>query len=275
MSESANTAQPAVPAPFLLRRLHSLAGIIPIGAFLCIHLTTNASIVWGRLGHGGVETFQHEVNFIHSTPFLLLIEVFGLWLPIGFHAVLGFYYAFTGSSNVAHYGYGANWRYTLQRLTGYFGFIFILYHVATLRWGWTWLPFASGFDAHTAASSTAQAIQGGADTSALGGFLIGALYLIGVLALIYHLANGLWTAAITWGLTISAGAQRRWGFVCSGAGLALAALGVMAFVGFVTLDLEAARQTESRLHSEIVNADTPQIAPAVAENNTTTNQSER
>lgn len=274
MSDPANTARPAVSHAFILRRLHSLAGLVPIGAFTIMHLTTNASVVWGELGKGGVQTYQHEVDFIHSMPLLLLIEIFGLWLPIAFHAILGFYYAFTGSSNVKHYGYGANFRYTLQRWTGYFGFIFILYHVATLRWGWTWLPFASGFDAHMAASTTAQAIRGGVDPSALGGFLIGGLYLVGVLSLVYHLANGLWTAAITWGLTVSASAQRRWGFVCTGLGLGLAAMGVMAFVGFVTLDIEEAQQIESQMHAEIVNAETPQTG-ALAENPDTTNTNER
>ena len=48
----------------LLRRLHSISGIVPIGLFLFPHLTTNSSIAWGRVGHGGgvsggVETFQH------------------------------------------------------------------------------------------------------------------------------------------------------------------------------------------------------------------------
>src|SRR5205807_1249514 len=42
------------------------------------------------------------------------------------------------------------------------------------------------------------------------------VYPLGVLASCYHLANGFWTAAITWGLTISAAAQRRWGFACAG-----------------------------------------------------------
>lgn len=270
MSESANPAQPAVPTTFLLRRLHSLTGLLPIGGFVVMHLTTNASVVWGELGKGGVETYQHEVNFIHSMPLLLLIEIFGLWLPIAFHSILGFYYAFTGSSNVKHYGYGANWRYSLQRFSGYFGFIFIFYHVATLRWGWTWLPFSSGFDAHMAASTTAQAIRGGMDPSTLAGFLIGALYLVGVLALVYHLANGLWTFAITWGITVSEGAQRRWGFACTGFGLAMAAVGSMAFVGFVTLDIEAAQHTESQMHAEVVNADTPAINELADNDNTTT-----
>ena len=33
---------------FLLRRLHSLTGIVPIGIFLLAHLTTNSSPVWDR-----------------------------------------------------------------------------------------------------------------------------------------------------------------------------------------------------------------------------------
>ena len=77
---------------FLFRRLHSLSGVIPIGVFLLFHLTTNSSIVWGAVNkgehegvHAGVATFQHEVNFIHSLPALILIEVFGLWLPLLFH----------------------------------------------------------------------------------------------------------------------------------------------------------------------------------------------
>lgn len=268
-SESAKTARPAVPAAFILRRLHSLSGIVPIGAFLVIHLLTNSSIVWGELGKGGVATFQHEVDFIHSTPFLLIIEVFGLWLPIGFHALLGFYYAFTGSSNVRHYGWGANWRYTLQRLTGYVGFVFILYHVATLRWGWMWLPFSSAFDAEMAASTTARALQGGADSTAVAGLAVGALYLAGVLCLVFHLANGLWTAAITWGLTRSAGSMRRWGYVCTAFGLGLGTLGVMAFVGFVTLDVEKTRAEEAQRRSQIVSGDTPAVGAVAGRDQST------
>ena len=46
-------------------------------------------------------------------------------------------------------------------------------------------------------------------------------YLIGMLSVIYHWSNGLWTAAITWGLTVSTNAQRRWGYVCAVMGIAL------------------------------------------------------
>jgi succinate dehydrogenase / fumarate reductase cytochrome b subunit len=79
------------------------------------------------------------------------------------------------------------------------------------------------------------------------GTTIAMLYLFSVLCLVFHFANGLWTAAITWGLTVSTGAQRRWGQVCAAIGVALAIAGVSAVIGFVTLDPEEARQVEDQL----------------------------
>ena len=231
---------------FLLRRLHSLSGVIPIGVFLVMHLTTNSSIVWGEISKkGGVATFQHEVDFIHSVPALLLVEVFGLWLPIAFHSILGVYYATTGKSNLKNYEYQANWRYTLQRVSGYVGLLFILYHVATLRWGWTWLPLASTFDPDAAASTTAIALRGGVEELSWKAFVVAGVYLLSVLMLVFHFANGMWTAAITWGLTISAKAQQRWGVACAGLGVALMGAGIAAVLGFATLDIEEARRIEA------------------------------
>ena len=49
-------------------------------------------------------------------------------------------------------------------------------------------------------------------------------------------AIGRWdfTAAITWGLTISAGAQRRWGFVCAGLFALLFLAGIIALFAAAT-----------------------------------------
>lgn len=245
---------------FLLRRLHSLSGVIPIGLFVISHLMTNGSIVWGVINRGrheaeghaglhpGVLTFQHEVNFIHSLPFLILIEIFGLWLPIAFHSILGIYYARSGKSNVGSYAYQANWRYTLQRVSGYLGVLFIFYHVATLRWGWTWLvPGGTKWSGDYAASTLAAALQGSSTGITIAGFLVSAFYMLGVSLLVFHLANGLWTTAITWGLTISRGAQRRWGFACAGIGAGLMALAWSAVIGFATLDVDAARAAEDSM----------------------------
>ncbi|HBS29084.1 MAG TPA: succinate dehydrogenase [Phycisphaerales bacterium] len=251
---------------YLLRRLHSLTGVMPIGLFLFLHLTTNSSIVWGVINgtkhgdvHPGAATFLHEVSFIHSLPALILIEVFGLWLPIAFHSVLGVYYATTGRSNVKHYGYQANWRYTLQRLSGYFGVLFIFYHVATLRWGWNWLvPGGTKWSAEYAASTMAMALQGSENGLTAVGVLVSAFYMLGVSLLVFHLANGLWTAAITWGLTISRGAQRRWGYACAAIGAGLMLMAWSAVIGFATLDVDEARRAEEALrgHGAGIPADT-------------------
>lgn len=206
---------------FLLRRLHSLSGIIPVGLFVMVHLFTNFQMI-----RGGGE-FQHEVDFIHSTPALLFVEI-GLWGGIGFHAALGLIYTFSGKSNVQRYAYQDNWRYTLQRVTGMLALVFIFLHVATLRWRWDlfgWFtPFYVYGDDGTplAHASTAAALQSNA-------VLI--LYVIGVLSVVYHWANGLWTAAISWGLTISVAAQRRWGYACAGIGLALTIFSIGAIAG--------------------------------------------
>ena len=233
---------------YLLRRLHSLSGVVPIGAFLLFHLTTNASIIWGRMlarsrfGDAGVETFQHEVNFIHSLPALQLVEWFILFIPIAFHALLGIYYATTGKGNVKAYNYQDNWRYSLQRLSGYIGVLFIFMHVTSLRFGWTYGGLMPSFDAEHAASTTATHFQqGGA------GLLMAVFYLVCVTALVFHFANGLWTAAITWGLTISVEGQKRWGYICAVVGVLLAGAGLTAVVGFMTLDTRKAHEIESAI----------------------------
>ncbi|GJM18028.1 MAG: succinate dehydrogenase [Phycisphaeraceae bacterium] len=244
---------------FLLRRLHSLSGIVPIGVFLIAHLTTNSSLAWGRfalrgegegmsIAQGGVKYFQEEVSYINEqVPHLLLIEV-TLWVSIAFHAILGVYYATTGKGNTAHYPHMDNWRYSLQRISGYLGIAFIFYHVATLRWGWTWLvPGGTQWSHHFSASTLAAAIQGSPEGWTALGVAVALLYFAGITLLVFHFANGLWTAAITWGLTVSVPAQKRWGLVCFGlgAGLMLAAWSSLGAAFMV--DPQEARATEAEM----------------------------
>lgn len=257
---------------FLLRRLHSLSGIAPIGLFLFPHLTTNSSIVWGEklnspdvpataleaagvAPHAGVETFQHEVEFIHNLPALILIEIGVLFIPIAFHAILGIWFASSGRINVDRYGYQNNWRYTLQRLSGYLGVLFIFLHITSLRFGWTYGGLMPAFDPEAASSSVAVHMQEGSL-----GLFVPLFYLVSVLALVFHFANGLWTAAITWGLTISAAAQRRWGYACALIGVLLSGAGIAAIVGFTMLDIEQAREIERLMHA----SDASEASAAVA-----------
>jgi succinate dehydrogenase / fumarate reductase cytochrome b subunit len=166
-----------------------------------------------------------------------------------------------GLPNSGRYSYTSNIRYTLQRVTGMVAFAFILWHVFHMH-GWfhfqTWLESVAEplqgarFKAYNAASSAATAIQGRATLeSTETSVLIVLLYAIGVLACVYHLANGIWTMGITWGVWISPAAQRRANWCCALFGIALGAVGLAALLGFWTMDtdqLRQARQVEDRMY---------------------------
>ena len=64
---------------FLLRRLHSLTGIVPIGGFLLFHLFENAS------ARNGAHAFNETVEKIASMPYLYALEIGMLMIPILFH----------------------------------------------------------------------------------------------------------------------------------------------------------------------------------------------
>lgn len=243
---------------FLLRRLHSLTGIVPIGVFLIAHLVTNSSLAWGKLGlrtegvgvpiaEGGVRYFQEEVTWINTqVPHLFLIEV-TLWVSIAFHAILGIVYARSGRPNTRLYAYQDNWRYVLQRWSGYLGVLFIFYHVATLRWGWSWLvPGGAEWSHEFATSTLAMALRGAESGWTIMGLLVSVFYFAGISLLVFHFANGLWTAAISWGLTVSAPAQRRWGAVCAVVGVGLMGAAWMALGAALLVDPGEARAIEAR-----------------------------
>jgi succinate dehydrogenase / fumarate reductase cytochrome b subunit len=216
---------------FLIYRLFSLAGLIPVGAFLAVHLLTNASILAGDDGR----TFQSRVDLIHSLgPLLVPVEVVFIFLPMLFHAAVGFVIIANGLPNVGSYPYVGNLRYTLQRVTGMIAFAFIVWHIVQLHW--LGKPIGGGhFDPHHAASTAGQALQP---------ILVSIFYCIGVLSTVFHFANGLWTLGITWGLWTSPAAMRRANVVSVVVGLGLAAAGLGAIGGFRSLDVTKAKEAE-------------------------------
>jgi len=213
---------------FVIRRLHSLTGLIPVGIFLFVHFVTNVSIL------DGPETFQARVDQIHSIGpvTLLFVEWSCILLPILFHGVIGCIIVARGQRNVFDYPYVGNIRYTLQRWTGVIALVFIIWHVFQTR-GWFvspwWMahvtrPLGGGtFEVARAAASAAAGIQ--ASNAVV------VLYVVGVLACVYHLANGLWTMGITWGVWTSPNAQRWASIPCLTVGLVLATMGLAALVG--------------------------------------------
>lgn len=188
---------------FLLRRLHSLTGLL-FGGYIIVHLLVNATLVQGVTGFNNV--YQLQVNKIHELPFLLGVEWVLIFVPIIFHTVYGIWIIFTGQPNVAQYPYGKNYFYLAQRISAAIIVAFLLFHVLGMR---GWFGSALAFDHADAARTAIRHINAS-------WFVAYVIYPIGILASCYHLANGFWTAAITWGLTVSSGSQRRWGLMCIG-----------------------------------------------------------
>ena len=113
---------------FVLRRLHSLSGIVPVGAFLFEHiLISNSTAI------SGPAAYARQVSFLANLPLVFFLELFGIWLPIVFHALYGFYIWYRGEGNVAEYPWTGNWMYTAQRWTGGIAFVYILWHTWTMR----------------------------------------------------------------------------------------------------------------------------------------------
>ena len=188
---------------FLLRRLHSLTGLL-FGGYIVIHLLVNATMLQGRQP----DVFQEQVNKIHSLPFLLAIEWVFIFLPIIFHTVYGIWITFASQPNVGAYPYSKNIYYVLQRVSAIIIVGFLIFHVLGMK-GFLGHALEFEYGPGQATPSTARHINAHWTIAYL-------VYPLGVLASCYHLANGFWTAAITWGLTISKGAQARWGWVCAG-----------------------------------------------------------
>jgi len=236
---------------FLIRRLHSLTGLVPVGVFLVIHLSTNATVL--APGPAGAE-FQRSVERIHSLgPLLVPVEIVGIFLPLLFHSLLGFQIIFTGQSNAQQYRYGSNIRYTLQRITGVIAFVFIFYHVWQLHWfggglGGGRFSLHDETGAGVAAITTAQAIQAA--------WWIAPIYAIGIVSAVFHLANGFWTSLITWGITIRPRAQRTAGYVCAVFGVVLSLVGLGALRGFRTFNVTEGT-AEKTAHSISASAGQP------------------
>lgn len=229
---------------FVIRRLHSISGLVPVGAYMCVHLITNATLL------AGADVFQNNVFTIHSIPFLPLVEWAFIFSPIIFHAVVGVWIARSGRSNLQNYRLVGNRRYTWQRMTGYIAIVFIFAHVFHLH-GWFhgewWLkniaePIGMAqFRPYNAASTLAKAMSG------FGGFFWPIFYALGVLACSFHLANGIWSAGVTWGVWISPKSQKRASIACAVFGVLICMAGLSSLYAVKTTDIQAAEAMENEM----------------------------
>jgi succinate dehydrogenase / fumarate reductase cytochrome b subunit len=123
---SATTTRP--DSSYLLRKLHSLSGLVPVGAFLAEHFWSNSAVLVSP------EKYNSVSQELQTIPFRPFVELFAIVLPILFHGGYGVYIWWSGKSNVSQYPWIKNWLYTLQRYTGLIALAYIGWHLYTERW---------------------------------------------------------------------------------------------------------------------------------------------
>ena len=218
---------------------------------MVVHLFVNASIL------NSDASFQKGVYSIHSLGRLLpIVEWVFIFIPIIFHGVFGLVIMSGAAWNTSTYSNSSNVRYTLQRISGMVAFVFIFMHVLHLH---GWIHYEPILSAVKSANG-AQFRPFNAASSlhlAMAGFVIPVLYFIGLLACVFHFANGIWTMGITWGAWTSPAGQMRASWVCMAIGIVLMAAGSGAIVGVKKVDLNQALKNEK--NAAAVRASTGEI----------------
>ncbi|MGI9108294.1 MAG: succinate dehydrogenase [Pyrinomonadaceae bacterium] len=205
---------------FVLRKLHQLSGIVPLGIFVLEHFYTNSKALTGPAD------FNNAVRDLQSIPYIIFVEIGGIFIPLIYHAVYGMFMLKEMRANNLAYPYPRNWFYTIQRLTGVILFFFIFFHVLNFRFG-----LIPGLNERSVAHYPNEAFQIVASEFALWPILL--VYTIGITATVWHFANGLWLFAVDWGIVIGERAQRVMGYACIGFGVFLLAVGLNAMVAFI------------------------------------------
>lgn len=195
-----------------LKRLHSLTGVVPVGAFLLEHFFTNSHAL------EGAASFDRAAGFLAGLPYVTLLEAFGIWIPILFHMVLGLVIAASGQVYLRRQRHERFIHYVLQRVTGVFLVVFIVFH--------TW--FTRFNDEAMSAPSLYEYMRVHLSNPAIFAF-----YVLGVVSASYHLGNGLFGFAIHWGIVTGERAQKRVGQFGLVFALVLSLVGINAMLGFL------------------------------------------
>lgn len=196
---------------FLQHRLHSLLGLFPVGLFLVFHLVANFQAT------RGAEAYNEAVGQIEKLPFLIFLEFGLIYIPLLFHAVYGLHYAFQAKHNVNNYGYFRNHMFLWQRITGVITLIFISWHVWQTR-----IQKAMGVEVnydmmHDIFTNPAMRI----------------FYAIGILSVVFHFANGVWSFLVHWGITVGPRSQRLATYFTMGLFVVVSIIGLRALAAFV------------------------------------------
>jgi succinate dehydrogenase / fumarate reductase cytochrome b subunit len=158
------------------------------------------------------------VKRLQEIPFALALEIGVIVVPLLFHGIYGLFITGTARPNVISNRYVRNWMYFLQRVTGIILFAFVIFHLWTTRL--VQVRDHESLDLFRLMQSSVENPW------------IYAFYLLGILSATFHLANGIWSFSIVWGLTVGPRAQRRMMWVSAAVFVILSILGIGSIRAF-------------------------------------------
>ncbi len=174
---------------FLRARLGSVLAVVPLGAWTVLHLWNNLSAFKGAAAwQQAVTEYDHPLAFFVSSTFALL--------PLGIHTVWGIARLATTRPNNLRYKFFSNVKYALQRLSAIGVLLFLGGHL----WNAFLEPRLVRGKVETFADLAAHVHH---HTPTL------VVYVLGVVGVAYHLANGLHSFAMGWGIVTSRRALRK------------------------------------------------------------------
>lgn len=232
---------------FTLRRLHSLTGVIPVGVFLAEHFFTNSFALQGA------QSYNDKVGFLQSIPYLYLVELFGIALPLVFHAALGVWIWWQSRNNTTKLPYARNFMFFWQRISGVFLLFYVAWHVGITRFG------------HYLGYDTTDLFRLMHDNMQIAWMAV--FSVLGIVAASYHFGNGLWGFAIHWGLLTGRKAQVMWARVAMVIALVMAVVGLNSLLAFEPFGLHPVRVFNFQRHDGAAagHAATTPAVPAATE----------
>jgi succinate dehydrogenase / fumarate reductase cytochrome b subunit len=176
-------------ADFLRARLASGLAMAPLGVWTLVHLWNNLA------AFAGAEAWQAAVT-VYPHPFAQAFTAIVVLLPLALHVLWGLGRLATSRPNNLRYGFYANLKYALQRLSAVGVLLFLGAHL--------WLALLKPRLVEGHAEPFADIAQ---EMHFHGPTLI--TYLLGTLGVAYHLANGTQTFCMGWGIVSSRTGLRR------------------------------------------------------------------
>jgi succinate dehydrogenase / fumarate reductase cytochrome b subunit len=164
----------------LVRRVFSLSGVFPLGAFLVVHILANASALRGE------GAFDATVRALHGVPLRPLVEALVVFAPLILHAAIGLWLTLTRRPLAQPSPYPNGVRVAM-RATGILVLVFLAMHLPEIRFG-----VGRGGHAGHEGATILTVLAADLSSTWRGVPWRGVVYLAGAGCVTFHFAAGLW-----------------------------------------------------------------------------------